>query len=285
MAEKWNWSEVQEDAEVPIVFVLNLDIDGFKEWGKASHPKKHQEELNQFQSEVKKTLRGKGFYPAKEWTGDGFITLYKHPDMEADELIEKAEKFICLLRKWNSRKKLAKQIGVRIGIAVGTIIFQKEVGSISSEVMKKAGQLQKSCPGKGGIFMTDGVHRFIVKQDLKERFSPTLFMIGQEIRSMYYFPQDKDDPIPNMVTDKGISMEIDLTMLYGGKEHKGKFSELDAYLKSVDEQAKGVQDVILTGAAPTWLYLRATLRLKGKSKLFYKDGQGHLFKIFDHTLE
>lgn len=279
---RWNgWNNLEEGVEVPYVFVLNLDIAKSKKLASQSHPVDHHTKINAFQREVQKLLNSDLIYK-DGWTGDGLVVLYKHPEAKADELIKMALGIISLLTDYNKKGFFSVTVGMRIGIAVGTIIFQQQVGGIISDVMNKAGYLQKSCPGIGGVLITDGVYRFIGDSELKEAFRPTAFISGQEIRSVYYYPQDASDEVPTLITGTGITKEVDLSVLYG---ERARFSDIDGYLAALDELTSDAQEVILTGRAPVWLYLHAALKLKGKRRLLYRDGPGHMFEIFDYSLQ
>lgn len=277
---EWNWGEASEGEAIPSVFIINMDIDKSQELSSVTHPIDYQSKINVFQTEVENILTDNLFYK-DTWTGDGLVALYRHSAMEADDLIIKTLEVVELLREKNKAGYFERQGILPIGIAVGTIIFQKRIGGIVGHVMNKAGLLRKNCPPAGGILMTDAVYQLIKSTALKNRFKPTLFMIGPEIKSVYYLPQI-GDKIPPFITSTGVTKEIDLSSLFEGE---AKYSDLREYLSEVQEQAKGAQEIILTGRAPVWLYLHAALRLKGSTRrLVYRDGQGHLFEILDQTL-
>ncbi|MBI3583965.1 MAG: hypothetical protein HY096_08455 [Nitrospinae bacterium] len=227
---KWEgWEKIDEGTEVPIVFVMNMDIAKSKALASATHPKEHQEKINVFQREVQNILNDDLFY-SDRWSGDGLVVLYKHQEAEADDLIKRAVNIIDSIREKNVKNHFATPVGLRIGIAVGTIIFQKEIGGIMSDVMNKAGLFQKSCPGTGGIFMTDSVLRFIKNSALKENFKPSLFMIGQEIRSVYYYPQLSSDEIPPFITSTGVASS---TMKCNTWEAERRNAILSVYDKTI----------------------------------------------------
>ncbi|MGR8935039.1 MAG: CRISPR-associated protein Csx3, partial [Gammaproteobacteria bacterium] len=56
---------------------------------------------------------------------------------------------------------------------------------------------------------------------------------------------------------------LDLSDLYKGT---AKLSDLPAYQQQAKDLAGEGQDVVLTGAAPVWLYLRIAHTLHGKAK-------------------
>jgi len=63
-----------------------------------------------------------------------------------------------------------------------------------------------------------------------------------------------------------------------------KLSSLDAYIKKAQKLAGEGNKIILTGAAPVWLYLKIAHALHGKvSKLIYKSPVTGEVVIFDHS--
>jgi len=74
---------------------------------------------------------------------------------------------------------------------------------------------------------------------------------------------------------------IDLSQLYSGN---AKLSELDDYIKKAKERAGEGNEIILTGAAPVWLYLKIAHALHGKAKkLIYRSPVTGDVVIFDHS--
>lgn len=74
---------------------------------------------------------------------------------------------------------------------------------------------------------------------------------------------------------------IDLSMLY---EQTAKLSEIPGYEQQAKALAGEGQDVVLTGAAPVWLYLRIAHALHGKAKsLVYRSPVTGDVVIFDHN--
>lgn len=74
--------------------------------------------------------------------------------------------------------------------------------------------------------------------------------------------------------------EIDLSALY---DETAKLTELPAYEQQAIEQAGEGNHVIITGAAPVWLYLRIAHVLHGKAKcLIYRSPVTGDVEIFDH---
>jgi hypothetical protein len=63
-----------------------------------------------------------------------------------------------------------------------------------------------------------------------------------------------------------------------------KLSELDAYIQKAKELAGEGNEVVLTGAAPVWLYLKVAHALHGKAKkLIYRSPVTGDVIIFDHS--
>ncbi len=74
---------------------------------------------------------------------------------------------------------------------------------------------------------------------------------------------------------------IDLSKLYSGP---AKLSELDGYIQEVASLAGEGNDIVLTGQAPVWLYLKAAHTLHGKAKkLIYRSPVTGDVVIFDHS--
>ena len=75
-------------------------------------------------------------------------------------------------------------------------------------------------------------------------------------------------------------IEIDLMQLYG---ETAKLDELSIYVAKAHELAGEGNDVLLTGAAPVWLYLTIAHALHGKAKkLIYRSPVTGDVVIFDH---
>ncbi len=63
-----------------------------------------------------------------------------------------------------------------------------------------------------------------------------------------------------------------------------RLSELDSYIQKARDLAGEGNDVILTGAAPVWLYLKIAHALHGKArKLIYRSPVTGDVMIFDHS--
>lgn len=74
---------------------------------------------------------------------------------------------------------------------------------------------------------------------------------------------------------------IDLSSFF---TDNAKLSELDSYIQKAKSMAGEGNDVILTGAAPVWLYLKIAHALHGKAKkLIYRSPVTGNVLIFDHS--
>jgi hypothetical protein len=63
-----------------------------------------------------------------------------------------------------------------------------------------------------------------------------------------------------------------------------KLSEMDKYIQKAKELAGEGNEVVLTGAAPVWLYLKIAHALHGKArKLIYCSPVTGDVTIFDHS--
>jgi hypothetical protein len=73
---------------------------------------------------------------------------------------------------------------------------------------------------------------------------------------------------------------ISLDALY---EDTAKLSDLPRYLEQVQDMAGEGREVVLTGRAPVWLYLKVAHVLHGKTKrLVYRSPVTGDVMIFDH---
>ena len=78
-------------------------------------------------------------------------------------------------------------------------------------------------------------------------------------------------------------MTLDLSTLYTATE-TAKLADLPHYEARAKERCPPSSDVILTGPAPIWLYLRIAHALHGTARsLTYLSGQGDEIAIFNHT--
>lgn len=63
-----------------------------------------------------------------------------------------------------------------------------------------------------------------------------------------------------------------------------KLSDLDFYIQKARELAGEGNEIVLTGAAPVWLYLKIAHALHGKArKLIYRSPVTGDVVIFDHS--
>jgi len=75
--------------------------------------------------------------------------------------------------------------------------------------------------------------------------------------------------------------EIDLSLLFS---ETAKLSDLPIYLQGALEHAGEGHDIVLTGQAPVWLYLKIAHALHGKArKLIYRSPVTGDVVIFDHS--
>jgi len=76
-------------------------------------------------------------------------------------------------------------------------------------------------------------------------------------------------------------MKVDISTLFEGS---AKLAELDSYIQKAKELSGEGNNVILTGAAPVWLYLKIAHALHGKArKLIYNSPVTGDVVIFDHN--
>ena len=73
---------------------------------------------------------------------------------------------------------------------------------------------------------------------------------------------------------------IDLSRFYEGT---AKLAETDSYLSRLKERSLDGKDVVITGRAPVWLYLKVAHALHGRAaRLFYESPVTGKIMIFDH---
>ena len=74
---------------------------------------------------------------------------------------------------------------------------------------------------------------------------------------------------------------IDLSTFYSSN---AKLSDLNTYIQKAQSLAGEGNDVVLTGQAPVWLYLKIAHALHGKArKLIYRSPVTGDVVIFDHS--
>jgi len=76
---------------------------------------------------------------------------------------------------------------------------------------------------------------------------------------------------------------IDISAIYA-ETGTAKLSELDSYIQQAKDLAGEGSEVVLTGAAPVWLYLKIAHALHGKARrLLYRSPVTGDVVIFDHS--
>ena len=76
---------------------------------------------------------------------------------------------------------------------------------------------------------------------------------------------------------------INLQDLYGGGNSTAKLEKLDKYVSLACNLAGEGNEIILTGAAPVWMYLRIAHALHGRvRRLLYASPVTGEVVIFDH---
>jgi hypothetical protein len=81
--------------------------------------------------------------------------------------------------------------------------------------------------------------------------------------------------------DRAVVISIDMAFLFSST---AKLANLDSYIQKARELAGEGNDVVLTGAAPVWLYLKIAHALHGKArKLIYRSPVTGDVVIFDHS--
>lgn len=76
---------------------------------------------------------------------------------------------------------------------------------------------------------------------------------------------------------------INISTLYSNTE-TAKINSLDSYLQKALDLAGEGNEIVLTGAAPVWLYLKIAHALHGKvRKLIYRSPVTGDVVIFDHS--
>lgn len=97
--------------------------------------------------------------------------------------------------------------------------------------------------------------------------------------TFYWVPPKRGDWGCKMAIEAN-EVVIDLKQLY---RETAKLSDLPAYLDKALELAGSGNEIVLTGAAPVWLYLKIAHALHGKArKLIYRSPVTGDVIIFDH---
>lgn len=74
---------------------------------------------------------------------------------------------------------------------------------------------------------------------------------------------------------------IDISEIY---DDNARLSEIGTYINKAKELAGDGEEVVLTGQAPVWMYLKIAHALHGKArKLIYRSPVTGDVVIFDHT--
>jgi hypothetical protein len=270
-----SWAHITQNQKVPDVFVLNLDFKDSTRLGKRAHPNIFKKRLNIIQNKIEKMFSDDKRFKIGGW-GDGFVILFK--DDFVDDLIKKAVKVIKIVRE---KADLKFPLAIRIGINVGNIVYDRDIGKIMGDTMNIAGHLQKSCPGEGGILLRGKVENYIRNKKLLEGFCLKQVIPKGETtpRSCYYYPFNPDEEIPDTIgyVDKVL---LNMEELYG---KKAIIKRKDFYIAEAIRKTRGSQEVVLTGVAPVWLYLLIGKALHGKvSRLVYSSPSSGDIVIFDN---
>ncbi|MGH8658214.1 MAG: CRISPR-associated protein Csx3 [Gammaproteobacteria bacterium] len=87
--------------------------------------------------------------------------------------------------------------------------------------------------------------------------------------------------LPDLIVGSpDVIIEIDLQQFF---EKEAKLADLQAYIDKALQLAGSGNEVILTGGAPIWLYLKIAHALHGKAKrLIYRSPVTGDVVIFDH---
>lgn len=77
-------------------------------------------------------------------------------------------------------------------------------------------------------------------------------------------------------------MVVNLSKLFGG-HGPVKLHSLDAYVRKVLDKVSPGDEVVLTGQAPVWLYLRIAHELHGVARsLYYESPVTGRVEVFNH---
>lgn len=274
-----NWKRVRAGVKVPDVFIMNLDFSDFSRLERSSHPKEFQVKIRKLHERIENLFKEDERF-CHNWSGDGLVVLFRDKDYYADELLKKGKKIIALLRTKKMRLQFSSPLGVRIGITIGNIVFQKDLGKITGSPMNLAGHLQKHCPSSGGLLLRKKAGGHIKNRRLLEGFSvKTVYIRGHE-HVCYFYPLDPDASVPDQLGHAD-SVILNLAELFG---EKAVIGEKSAYTANALKRIGRSREVILTGAAPIWLYLLVARELHGKvSRLVYRSPNTAEVVIFDHT--
>jgi|GEM_PF-792027 len=113
---------------------------------------------------------------------------------------------------------------------------------------------------------------------VKGYFSFQLHSLIQDFSSHRYLHPDL---LGGEDCDGAVMTQIDLNTFYISTV---RLTDLDSYIQEAKELAGEGNDVVLTGAAPVWLYLKIAHALHGKArKLIYRSPVTEDVVIFDHS--
>lgn len=274
-----NWDSLKPNETVPDVFVLNMDFIEISKVARKSHPGEYQKKLNVLQRRIEGIFtRDKRCYLDK-WSGDGLVVLFKDKDDYADDLIKKAIRVMDLIKGANKKPVFPNPIGIRIGINIGNIKFNKEIGKIVGSTMNKAGHLQKHCPGDGGILVRGKVENHINEKKLWVGFFIKTVYIKGESSICYYYPLHPETEVPPVIGCEE-RVTVNVAELYG---EKALTEKRDSYIAAALKWVGQAKEVTLTGIGPVWLYLLIGKALHGKvSKLVYTSPTSGDIVVFDN---
>lgn len=261
------------------MFILNLDFSDFSRLERSSHPKEFQVKIKRLHDRIDKLFLKDGSF-CHNWSGDGLVVLFRDKDDYADELLRKGKKIIALLRTKRIRLQFSSPLGVRMGITIGNIVFQRDLGKITGGPMNLAGHLQKHCPSTGGILVRKDMANHIKTRSLLKDFSVKHVHIKGHEHICYFYPLDPEASVPDRIGHAD-SVILNLAELFG---EKAVIGEKNTYVANAFKRTGRSREVILTGAAPIWLYLLVARELHGKvSRLVYRSPNADDVVIFDHT--
>jgi len=274
-----NWDLIKKDETVADVFVLNMDLSDSTKLALRSHPGEYQKKINRLQQKIEGLFSKDMRFYRDRWSGDGFVVLFKEKKDYADDLINKGMKILDLIKDENGKSNFQSPIGIRIGINIGNIRFNKDIGKILGNTMNRAGHLQKHCPDEGGILVRGKVENYVKDKDLFKGFSLKTVYIKGERSNCYYYPLYPEQKIPDVIGYRE-KVTINVEELYG---EKALVEKRNSYVTSALKKAGSSKEVILTGKGPVWVYLLIAKALHGKvSRLVYSSPTSGDIMIFDN---
>lgn len=275
-----NWDLIKKDETIADVFVLNMDLSDSTKLALRSHPGEYQKKINRLQQKIERLFSKDRRFYRDRWSGDGFVVLFKDKKDYADDLIQRGIKITDLIRDEN--KKLINfptPVGIRLGINIGNIRFNKDIGKILGTTLNRAGHLQKCCPDEGGILVRGKVHNYLKDKNLFDGLTLKTIYIKGERSNCYYYPLNPEHETPDVI---GYSEKTTLNVeeLYG---EKALVEQRSSYIAGALKKTGQSKEVVLTGKGPVWLYLLLAKALHGKvSKLVYSAPTSGDIVIFDN---